>query len=138
MTQIKDFPDRTNPVADDFLYLITQGNTDYKILINSILGRMIKSIIDPVYQLVASDAYHTVRLLFPASTVVTVPLEATTAFAIGTTIKIRNNSTLNAILAPETIAVTLNTKSGLNISQKGEIELVYIGSDEWDISGDLI
>lgn len=139
MTQIKDYPNRITPLADDFLYLITNGNTDYKILINSVLGRLIKSTAEQNYSIIAPDVYHTIRLEFSASTIVTVPLEATSQFNVGDVIKIRNTSiTDNAVLLPETIAVSINTKSGLNIIPNGEIELVYIGGDVWDVSGDLV
>ena len=137
MTRIKDYPPRTIPEFDDFLYLITQGNTDYKLLIESLLGEMTVDVIQPTYELVLADQYHTVRMSFPGAKELTVPEEINEAFVAGTVIRIRNASTAVLTLIPATVGVTINTKDGLNIIGHGEVKLVYRGLDTWDASGDL-
>lgn len=141
MSQIKDFPDRdlTNPPQpDDFLYLITQGNSDWKILINVLLGRALtKEIITPLYELVAEDTYHTIRFTFPAAKVITVPRDEIVQYEPGIIIRLRNVGTLSATILPETGAVIINTKDGLVIPPHGEVNLTNVSANLWDASGDL-
>lgn len=141
MTQVKDFPERgvsDPPQSDDFLYLITAGNTDYNIPINSLLGRgLTKTIIEPLYTLVASDIYHTLRCTYVASKAITVPEDAQVSFAPGAAIRLRNAGSLTATIVPQTGGVVINTKSGLTIPPNGEVILVNVAADIWDASGDL-
>lgn len=137
MSQVKDFPDREAPEPDDFTYLITEGNSDFKLRIKAFMGELITPIIDPNYELLTADQYHTIRMTFPGNKELTVPLELDQPFVIGTVILVRNISAFLITLLPATIAVTLNTKSGLDIVANGEAKLVYNGSNEWDVVGDL-
>lgn len=138
MSQIKDFPNRDLPLPDDFLYLITQGNTDFQIAINILLGRALtKEVVDPLYTLIAADVYHTIRFTFPAGKVITVPENATVVFQTGIIIKLRNVGTVAATILPETAGVIINTKGGLVIPPHGEVNLTKVATDTWDASGDL-
>lgn len=137
MTQVKDFPDRTDPEPTDFAYLVTDGNTDFKVRLKTLLGELTKEIIDPFYELVLADQYHTIRMSFPGNKELTVPTTANVPFIEGTVIRVRNASENLVTLIPETIAVELKTKGGLNIVPHGEVKLVYFKNDEWDVIGDL-
>lgn len=138
MSQVKDFPVRQDPKADDFFYLITDGNSDYQIKASQVLGRILKKIAVQNYTLELSDAFKTLRNQFPSSATITIPEELNVAFVEGTEIKIRNASNYQMILQGENISVILNTKSNLNVLPHGEVSLVYVGGNEWDLTGDLI
>lgn len=141
MTQVKDFPERglsSPPKPDDFLYLITQGSTDWQILINVLMGReLTKTVLEPLYTLENADTYHTLRFVFPAGKVITVPQDLTVQFTPGIIIRLRNASPQPATILPQTVGVKINTKSGLIIPPHGEVNLTNVGPDEWDASGDL-
>lgn len=137
MSQVKDFLERTAPEPDDFTYLISNGNTDFKILIKTLLGELIKGIVTATYELVLEDQYHTIRMTFAGNKDLTVPIALDVPFVSGTVIRIRNSSPSLSTLIPATIGVTLNTKGGLNIVPWGEVKLVSISPDVWDVIGDL-
>ncbi len=138
MSQIKEFPNRDNPLPDDFLYLITQGNTDFSIAINILLGRALtKEVVDPLYTLIAEDIYHTIRFTFPAAKVITIPIDANVSYTPGIIIKLRNVGDIAATILPETATVIINTKDGLVIPPHGEVNLTNVAVNLWDASGDL-
>lgn len=70
---------------------------------------------------------------------VTVPLNASAAFAIGDTIALYNNSG-GAIIVTQTSGVTLRlagaaTTGNRTIAQHGLATLIKVGTDEWVLSG---
>lgn len=137
MSQVKDFPQRETPEPTDFLYLITEGNTDYKVLITQLLGEMTKEVIQPFYELEDGDQYHTIRMTFPSGKQLTVPTNDDVPFTVGTIVRIRNATSGSLTLIPATVDVTLNTKGGLKVIARGEVKLVKVGQDNWDVIGDL-
>ncbi len=138
MAQVKDYPNRNNIKADDFLYLITNGNSDYKVLLSDIVGHNIKKLSQQTYTLVLEDSFKYVRSEFAGGTIFIVPNKLTTEFAIGTVIYLRNKSNNNATIQAENSDVLLNTNSNLQIKPHGEVKLLYVDDNEWDLTGDLI
>lgn len=138
MSQIKDFPNRDEPVASDFVYLITEGNTDYKLSAKQILGESNKLVTGSTYTLLLTDQFRTIRMNFNGAKTLTIPADSSVPYEIGTVIRVRNSSPDTLTMIPEGAAVDLYSKNGwLNIMPRGEVKLCYVATDTWEIIGDL-
>jgi hypothetical protein len=83
--------------------------------------------------LALTDEGKWLRFTSSSAVTVTVPLNATVPFKIGARVTHRRAGTGTLTLSP-TGGVTLNSDSGLAVSaQHGEISLVKVGTNEWDV-----
>lgn len=83
------------------------------------------------YGLVLADAGKQVTLSNTATVTVTIPTNATQAFAIGTKILLINLNTGSVVIAPAG-GVTVNAPSGdLSIPRYGTALLIKTGTDTW-------
>jgi hypothetical protein len=86
--------------------------------------------------LALSDANNIVRCTYASAVTVTVPASASVAFAVGTTILVRQVGAGQVTLAAAS-GVTLNTSTTLKTRrQHATIALTKIGADEWDVAGE--
>lgn len=91
------------------------------------------------YTLVLADAYGYIRLTHASGCDVTVPPNATEAFAIGTVITFRNaGAGISALVAGA--GVTLNPRGGsggsLDFAEEGAtVQIKKVATNEWDIIG---
>jgi hypothetical protein len=86
------------------------------------------------FTLALTDSWAWVRV---DTGVVTVPENTTVAFPVGTKIWIRRK-TSGAVSVEEITGVTINTPNTLAITaEHGTALLVKVGTDEWDLSGDI-
>lgn len=89
------------------------------------------------YQLALSDAWKRVRLANAAAIAVTVPANATAAFAIGTEIAIVQAGA-GAVTLAAAGGVTLNTPDDLTLGTQWEMAtLTKVAADVWDVRKDL-
>jgi len=73
-----------------------------------------------------------------AASIITVPLNATVAFPIGTEIVIKSKTANEVSIAAVSVGVTINYKTGLKINgQHAAATLKKEGTDEWWLVGDL-
>lgn len=83
-----------------------------------------------------SDANSIVRCTSASAVTVTVPASSSVAFAVGTTILVRQAGAGQVTLVPAS-GVTLNTSTTLKTrKQHATIALTKIGADEWDVAGE--
>jgi len=89
------------------------------------------------YTLALTDANALVRMDVGDANTVTVPLDASVPFPIGTSLAVRQVGTGVTTLAGESEAVTLNNPgSDLSLSkQYATCQLIKVDTDEWDIIG---
>jgi len=89
------------------------------------------------YTLVIGDAGYFVRMNSGSSNNLTVPANASVAFSIGTVVTVRQSGTgVTTIVADS--GVTINSPSSLVIArQNGTVQLVKVGTDTWDLIGDV-
>ncbi len=89
------------------------------------------------YTLALSDAGGWVRMTSDSANTVTVPLNATVAYPINTVISVRQSGTGQTTISPAG-GVTINsTVSPILRTQNSTISLVKVGTDIWDLVGDL-
>jgi hypothetical protein len=90
------------------------------------------------YTLVRTDASHVVRCTSGSAVTLTVPLNATVAFPIGTSIEVRQAGAGQVTVSP-TGGVTLNSESSMRktAAQHRSVSLVKVGTDTWDLDGSL-
>jgi len=89
------------------------------------------------YTLALSDAGKAVECTSASAATVTVPLNATVAFPIGTAIEVLQYGAGQVTLSPAS-GVTLRTPSSLTSrAQYSSLSLRYRGGDEWVVGGDL-
>lgn len=89
------------------------------------------------YVLTLSDDNTVVRCANTDPVTVTVPTEASVAFPVGSIVQIRQVDVGQVTLDPET-GVTLGTPETLKTRKQGStIGLMKVGTDEWDVTGDM-
>jgi hypothetical protein len=89
------------------------------------------------YTLVLGDAYKYVRMTKATANNLTVPLNSTVAFVTGTQIHIRQAGA-GQVTVVATGGVTINTAETLKLrKQHATATLVKVGTNEWDLMGDL-
>lgn len=89
------------------------------------------------YTLALSDAGGWVRMTSGSANTVTVPLNASVAFPINTIISVRQAGTGQTTIGAAG-GVTINATAALLLRTQGStISLIKIGSDTWDLVGDL-
>lgn len=93
------------------------------------------------YTLVLTDAYKYVRMDDAGDNTLYVPYNADVAYDIGTNIYIRQvgagQTTIES--APGSPAVTINTPETLLLRSQGStVTLIKVGTNEWDLSGDVV
>lgn len=102
---------------------------DFLLQINSQTGT--------TYQFVAGDAGKYVRGSNASAQTYTVPPNATVAFSTGTQIVVRQAGAGQITIA-EGSGVTVNTSQTLKTrAQHSTITLIKVGTNEWDMSGDM-
>lgn len=85
--------------------------------------------------LVIGDAGEYVRMTNAAANTVTVPLDSSVAFDIGTEIIVRQAGAGSTTIVA-TGGVTINTSNTLTIAaQHDSVSLVKVATDEWDLAG---
>lgn len=91
------------------------------------------------YTLAASDQGKVVTMSNAAANVVTVPLDATTTYAIGTTLLVRQIGTgVTSFVAEGGVTIQNKASITLSISEKfGQAVLHKIASETWHICGEL-
>lgn len=90
------------------------------------------------YTLILDDGINTlVRMNVASANDLTVPTNASVAFPIGTVIQIRqSNAGQTTVVASG--GVTINTPETLKLrKQHSSAALIKVGTDEWDLTGDL-
>ncbi len=90
--------------------------------------------------LALTDAFCYVRCSHGSACTLEVPLNATIAFPIGTLIVVVQADVGALSLTPETGAVALNFPPSLTLAfdeQFSPVMLKKVGTNEWDVSGDL-
>jgi hypothetical protein len=89
------------------------------------------------YTLVLADAQKNVELNNSNAITLTVPLNATVAFPIGTQIQLLQTSVGQVTVSPATAGVTLNGNPGLKLrGQWSAATLIKRASDTWVLVGD--
>lgn len=89
------------------------------------------------YTLVLADRGKIVRMNVASANDLTVPPNSSVAFAIGTIVTVRQAGTGQTTIV-EGSGVTINTPETLLCrGQHATVSLVKVGTDEWDITGDL-
>jgi hypothetical protein len=90
------------------------------------------------YTLVLADAGALVRCTSGSAVTVTVPLNATVAYPVGTSIEIRQAGAGQVTVSP-TGGVTLNSESAMRktAAQHRSVSLVKVATDTWDLDGSL-
>jgi hypothetical protein len=92
---------------------------------------------DGSYTLTLSDSDKWIRIDSSNATTVTVPAAASVPFAIGTRIFVRQAGPGQTSIAPA-VGVTIHTPETMKLrKQHSTGALVKVGSDEWDLMGDL-
>ena len=90
------------------------------------------------YTLALTDAGAVVESISASAVTITVPLNASVAFPVGTVIEVLQYGAGQVTLAGATSGVTLRTASSLTTrAQYSSLSLRYRGSDEWIVGGDL-
>lgn len=89
------------------------------------------------YSLVLADATRYVRMNLGSANNLTVPLNSSVAFPTGTQIIIRQVGAGQTTIVA-TGGVTVNTSETMKLRKQGSTAtLIKVGTDEWDITGDL-
>jgi hypothetical protein len=91
------------------------------------------------YTLVLSDGQGTlVRCTSGSAVTVTVPLNATVAFPVGTVIEVRQAGAGQVTISP-TGGVTLNSEGTMRktAAQHRSVSLIKVATDTWDLDGAL-
>jgi hypothetical protein len=89
------------------------------------------------YTLVLTDAGAYIRMDDTVDIDLTVPANATVAFVIGTVIQLRQVG-VGQLIVVASGGVTINTVSTLFARAQGStLSLTKVGTDEWDLTGDL-
>lgn len=87
--------------------------------------------------LALTDAFSYIRTTNASATTITVPLNSSVAFPVGTRIEVIQGGTGQTSFAA-TGGVTVNTATGLKISaQYRAATLIKVATDEWDLIGAL-
>lgn len=87
--------------------------------------------------LTEADSLSVVRFTGASAVTLTVPANTTEAIRTGTTFRLRQAGTGLLSVAPE-VGVTVNSRASLNAAgQHASLVLVKVGTDEWDLSGDI-
>jgi hypothetical protein len=90
------------------------------------------------YTLALADTGAIVRCTSGSAVTVTVPANSTAAFAVGTSIEIRQSGAGQVTLSPAG-GVTLNSESSMRktAAQHRSVSLVKVATDMWDLDGSL-
>lgn len=137
------FFDGTLWVVRQALPTFSAGNNRQKLRVNA--SGLLEWSYDPLgvrseaasTTLVATDSGGYVRVGNASACTVTVPTNATVAYAVGATILVRQTSVgqLSVVAAG---GVTINTPETLKLRKQGSTaSLVKVATDEWDLTGDL-
>lgn len=92
------------------------------------------------YTLVLGDANKLKDMTHASAGAVTIPANASVAFAVGTQIALRQGNTANQITVTPDVGVTLNSKYGRLLTENVQYAMVYlvkIATDTWQVTGDL-
>jgi hypothetical protein len=90
------------------------------------------------YTLVAADKDKMVEMGVGSANTLTVPLNSTIAYPIGTKITVVQTGTGQTTITPATVGVTINGTPGLKLrAQWSAVTLVKRGTDTWVAFGDL-
>jgi hypothetical protein len=88
--------------------------------------------------LAATDVNKLVDANSAGTITIYVPLNATVAIPTGSVIAIRQKGVGQAVIAPTTAGVTINTSSGLKISViYGMASVLKVDTDVWTVVGNL-
>lgn len=89
--------------------------------------------------LTSADWNGHIRTTSGSATALTVPLNATVAFPIGTVVT-HSAYGAGAVTLTPADGVTLNKMASktLVVSRYGEVKLRKVGTNEWDVTGDLV
>jgi len=89
------------------------------------------------YTLVLTDDGNYVRMGNAAANTLTVPPNSSVAFTTGTQIAVRQTGA-GQMTVVEGSGVTINTSETLKLNkQHSTASLIKVGTDEWDLVGDL-
>lgn len=89
------------------------------------------------FTLSLTDQYKYIRVTDSAAVTATIPDNATVAFPIGTSVDIIQAGTGQLSIAGA-VGVTINTPSTLDArAQYSALKLIKVGTDEWDLMGDV-
>lgn len=97
-----------------------------------------KTVSTTTYTLTFSDTGKYLRFTNASGCTITVPDNATVAFATGATIKFGAHGSSGISFVEGSTGVTINGPTGYNLStdiQHAQVVLDYVGSDEWDLAG---
>jgi len=122
---------------DNFTELYTTAGT----LTTSLAGKaaidLTLNLQSDSYELVLSDDGKYIQMNKGTAQNLTVPANASVAFAIGAQVIIRNYGA-GQVTIVEAVGVTVNTSQTLKLrAQHCSASLVKVGTNEWDLSGDL-
>lgn len=124
---VEDAPsDGTGYVRKNAAWAAESGNVEAAVVVKT-----------AAHTLVLADARTYIRMNVATAHVVTVPLNATVAFPIGTSLTIRQIGAGKTTLAGAA-GVTINTAETLGLrKQHSTVALKKVAADEWDLTGDL-
>jgi hypothetical protein len=89
------------------------------------------------YTLALADRNAVVRMNNAAANTVTIPANSAVAFEIGTQITVRQAGDGQTTIAPAA-GVTVNSAATLALrAQHSTVSLLKVGTDEWDLAGDV-
>jgi len=90
------------------------------------------------YTLALGDAGAYVRMNLAGANTLTVPTNTTVAFPIGTVIHLRQTGAGQTTVSPFDGTVTINTPETSKLRKQGSsASLIKVGTNEWDLTGDL-
>ena len=103
------------------------------------VGAVPKNVTNSTYTPVIEDAFGYLRFTNATGCDITIPLNASVAFGVGTVINFRA-ATAGTVAFIENPGVTLNRPGGalgsLNFAEEGAtVQIKKVGTDEWDIIG---
>ena len=119
----------------------TQGTATTQLATTAFVDVAVKTLLintpTASYTLVLADAGKNVRMNVATANTLTIPLNATVAFPIGTQLVFKQAGAGQTTLTPIS-GVTLNSASGLKTrAQHSGGTLIKVGTNEWDVMGDL-
>lgn len=102
--------------------------------------KTIRTITGTTGALTADDFESHIRTTSGSAVALTVPLNATVGFPIGTVVTVNANGAGAVTLTPASGSVTLNKTAAktLVITRYGEAKLRKVATNEWDVTGDLV
>lgn len=125
--------------AEAYLWIPGSPVTDHKVPLTTLLGVVGGYNVQTgtSYQLALSDLGKLVAMNNAAPNTIEVPLNATTAFPIGTKIDIGQRGVGQTTIVPEGGVTILNTDGLVFTSQYALATIQKIGTDEWWAAGKL-